>query len=174
MTTGIIALSFTKRAHEPGPVNRRLAHITDEVTHSLESTGEPAVVVAQSEIARALLRKPDAVVTEDDATKRDRYGHLYLDSDDVLTEAFIRFRSADITDVIIVAQPFLHLQLAQVMTKRAGFTVEYMSIPPVGFDTHADNLQWWTKGPLRFVAYLLIQAIGTVLRKNFHGIGERH
>ncbi|MNJ05097.1 hypothetical protein D3C73_1662060 [compost metagenome] len=44
----------------------------------------------------------------------------------------------------------------------------------IGFDSSRNNLQWWCRGPLRFLSYVAIQVTGKVIGKDFHGIGERH
>lgn len=172
-STGIVALSFAKRAVEPNPVNRKLAQLTDSVDDELQSGGELTVVVAQWEVALGMATPPYLIVTQADATNRDRNGKPYLDSQDVLNKAFNVFRAAGITSVIVVANRFLHKQAAERLVKKAGFEVDSYRGGDVGFDNSPLNLQWWCKGPIRFVSYLLIQAVGKVLHKNFHGIGEK-
>lgn len=173
MPTGIVALSFAKRAEEPNPVNKRLAQITDNVDDELQQGGEQTLVAAQWEIARGLPTPPYVVVTQADATNLDRNGKPYLDSQDVLNKAFEAFRAAGITDVIVVANPFLHLQAVRALVKKAGFNVMSYKVPWVGFDNNRLNLQWWCKGAIRLVVYTGIQVIGKLTKQNFHGIGEK-
>ncbi|MDB5180550.1 MAG: hypothetical protein JWO54_308 [Candidatus Saccharibacteria bacterium] len=173
MPIGIVALSYAKRAEEPNPVNVKLAQITDELDDFVQQTGESTVLVSQWEIARALPTQSSLIVTQDAATNLDRNGKLYLDSKDVLNKAFYVFRAYGITDVIVVANPFLHLQAAKSIVRKAGFDVMSYKVPSVGFDNSPLNLQWWCKGPIRFVIYLGIQVLGKLTKQNLHGIGEK-
>jgi|GEM_PF-1179678 len=174
MPTGIVALSFAKRAVEPNPVNIRIAQAADVVDDDIQQMGEPTIVVAQWEVARALpSNSVNLIVTQQDATNMDRNGKPYLDSQDVLNKAFPLFRAYGVTDVVVVANPFLHLQAAEALVRKAGFTVIKHRMPFVGFDKSPKNLQWWCRGPLRFMLYLAIQVIGTLTRQNLHGIGEK-
>jgi hypothetical protein len=173
MTTGIVALSYAKRAKEPNPVNVKLARITDAFDDEAQSIGEPTIVVAQWEIALALPAKPYLIVSQEDATGLDRGGKPYLSTQDVLDKAFEVFHDFGITDVIVVANPFIHLQGAKSIVKRAGFNVMNYKMPWVGFDNSPLNLQWWCKGPARTLIYAIIQAFGKMTKQNFHGIGEK-
>jgi hypothetical protein len=173
MPSGIVVLSYAKRAREPNPVNIRLARATDAIDDEAQQIGEQTILVAQWEVALALPTKPYLIVTQEDATNLDRNGKPYLDSQDVLDKAFEVFRNFDITDVIVVANPFFHLQAAQSRVKKAGFNVLKHKMPWVGFDNSPLNLQWWCKGPIRFMTYLGIQVLGKLTKQNFHGIGEK-
>jgi hypothetical protein len=173
MPIGIVALSFAKRAKEPNPVNVRLAEATERFDDEVQQVGELTLVVAQWEVALALPTQPMLTVTQQDATNEDRYGRYYLDSQDVLNKAFELFRKHGVTDVIVVANPFLHLQAAKQIVKRAGFNVMSYRMQSVGFDNSPLNVQWWCKGPIRFMAYLALQVIGKLTKQNFHGIWEK-
>lgn len=173
---GIVALSYAKRANEPNPVNKRLARATDNANDELQQGGVATVVVAQWEISLALqeLGAPaHFTVSLDAATQPARDGSLYLDSSDVLREAFAVFRELDITHVVVVANPFLHLAAVKAMVRKAGFTIIGYKVPWVGFDNSKENLQWWCKGPIRFITYLGLQVVGKLTKQNFHGIGEK-
>lgn len=173
MSVGIVALSFAKRAVEPNPVNIKLAEVADNFDEQAFQDDNPALMIAQWEVALALPYAAHLVVNQEDATKKDRNGKPYLDSEDVLEKAFIEFRKYGITDVIVVANPFLHLQAAQAIVKKAGFTVVKYKVPWVGFDNDQRSLQWWCKGPIRFIAYLAIQVVGKLTKQDFHGIWEK-
>jgi len=172
MTTGIVALSFAKRVEEPNPVNKKLAKATDWIDDELQQIGESTVVVAQWEIGLALESNMFYEVGPEDATVKGG-DKKYLDSQDVLNKAFEVFRSYKITDVVVVANPFLHKGAVESMVRKAGFNVVKTKIPWVGFDNSPLNLQWWCRGAVRFVSYLGLQAFGKVVRKDFHGIGEK-
>jgi hypothetical protein len=175
---GVIALSFAKYSEkkEPNPVNIKLANVVESIVDDIEAFGDDTFVVAQWEIARQLEwdnRPAQLVVTLWDASIKDG-GRRYLDSADVVRKAFTFFREQGITDVVIVANPFLHLSAVRKMVENAGFTViRDHKVPPVGFDRSADNLQWWCRGPFQLVAYLVLQVFGKLTRQNLHGFGER-
>ena len=173
MPIGIVALSFAKRAHEPNPVNVKLAEITEDLNDRIQQMGESTVVVSQWEVALALPTEPSLIVTQGDATNLARNGESYLDSQDVLNKAFELFDKLGITEVAVVANRFIHLQAAESLVKQSGFTVFKYGAPAVGFDDSPLNLQWWCKGPTRFVVYLGLQAIGKATSQNLHGIGEK-
>lgn len=175
---GIVGLSFGKHAVEPNPINQKLAEDLDrQAKHMVfvdgHFAGEKPVVIAQWEIAKASTYDDMTVVDQRDATNVDRGGKSYLDSQDVLNVAFAEWRAKRVTDVIVIAHPFLHKPAVEKMVRQAGFNVIKHRVPFPGFDNSPDALQWWCKGPIRFVAYLVIQVVGKVLNKNLHGIGEK-
>ena len=173
MTTGIVVLAFAKRAEEPSPVNIKLAQFADELDDFLQQMGEPTVVVAQWETALALPTQPRLIVTQKDATNMDRNGKPYLDTQDLLNKAFEVFHEFGVKDVAVVANRFLHKQAAEAIVRKAGFNVVGYGGGVLAFDKSPLNLQWWCKGPVRFVAYLGIQFVGKLTRQNLHGIGEK-
>ena len=177
MTTGVVALSFAKRSEleEPGPVNKLLGRATSAVTDELNAGGEDTISVIQWEIAKQLDKDGEEynlIVRPEDASVKPG-GRTYLDSADVLGIAFEVFRHYGVTDVVVVANKFIHLQAARRSVRSAGFRVMKSKLPWVGFDPSSKNLQWWTKGPVRFVAYLAIQVVGKLTRRSLNGIGER-
>jgi len=177
MATGVVVLSFAKRSEnkEPGPVNIKLARATATIVDDLTSMGEFAILVTQWEVAKQLAvdNEPTGyVVTPQDASIKPN-GQRYLESEDVLSRAYDEFRKYNIDEVIVVANKFLHLQAVQKSVRSAGFTVIKTSLPWVGFDPSSENLQWWTKGPIRFIAYLAILVVGKLTKHSFNGIGER-
>jgi len=177
MTTGVVALSFAKRSEkdEPGPVNIRLAKIVAAINDELQQGGEPTILVTQWEIARYLDahdEPTDFIVDQDDASIKPG-GKKYLDSGDVLRVAFAVFSHHKVTDVIVVANPFVHLWMVRGKVRAAGFTIMKTRVPWVGFDRSSQNLQWWTKGPIRLLVYTAIQVVGKLTNHTFNGIGER-
>ncbi len=192
MKIGIVALSFGKVSQHArfDLINYRLSSYT-AAAHELVTTKQPlgagdeaqytgdiqAVVVAQHEIARYLQEFHTfdvKVVTSAYATPKGN-GQLYLDTQDVINEAFRVFREEDVREVIVIAHPFLHAWLARRLVKQMGFiNHEFRVDRRIGFDSSQDNLQWWCRGPLRFLTYLAIQVAGKAIGKDFHGIGERH
>lgn len=173
MTTGIVVLSFAKRAEEPNPVNIKLAQFTDELDDYLQLMGETTIIAAQWEVALALTTHPHLVVTQKDATNVDRNGKLYLDTQNVLDKAFELFRERGTKNVAVVANRFLHKQATETLVRKAGFTVVKYGGGVISFDSSPLNLQWWCRGPVRFIAYLGIQIFGKITKRNLHGIGEK-
>lgn len=193
MKIGIVALSFGKPSEEAAsdPVNYRLStHVRaahDQVTRKRQFVlggmvmhvgGVKTVVVAQQEVAHYLGDFSQVhdltIITDANATPK-KNDHAYLDTQDVLNQAFRVFANEDVREVIVVAHPFLHAQAARRIVRQAGFIQHEFRIDDwVGFDSSQNNLQWWCRGPIRFLIYLAIQVVGKVIGKDFHGIGERH
>ena len=191
MKIGIVALSFGKvdRRTAVDPVNNALSSYVREAnnqiaTWSLTSQGDTrhsgyteTLVVAQHEIAAYLSGDPKLnlrIVTDAHATRKGS-GRVYLDSQDVLNEAFRIFRKEDIYEVIVIAHPFLHSWMVRQLVQQAGFIIHPFKVGrDVNFDSSRNNLQWWCRGRVRFLLYLMIQMTGRVIGKDFHGIGERH
>lgn len=189
MKIGIVALSFGKvsRQADFDPINHALSGFVIGAHQDVSSSrligegkrirGTETVIVAQHEIARYLTNRPELdlrIVTEAHATQKGG-GRFYLDTQDVLNEAFQVFRKENVREVIVIAQPFLHAWVARRFVEQAGFINHQFRVNRrIGFDSSRDNLQWWCRGPLRFLAYMTIQVIGRAVGRNFHGIGERH
>lgn len=174
MPIGIVVLAFAKRVREPNPVNMRLAEIANALDKWIAvNEGVRTIVVAQHEVVLALRNPPALVVTQTDATNVSRKGKPYLDTQDVLNKAFREFRANGVAKVAVVANDFLHRRAAESIVRQAGFEVMQYNAPKVGFDDSPLNLQWYCRGPIRFMAYLGIQVLGKVLKQNFHGIGEK-
>lgn len=192
MKIGIVALSFGKVSQQAGfdPINHALSGFVKEAHEDVVSwrlllkgrppkrtSGTQTVIVAQQEIARYLTNYPGLdlrIVTDAYATRKGN-GQIYLDTQDVINQAFRVFRQENIREVIVVAHPFLHAWLARRLVKQMGFiNHEFRVNRWIGFDSSRNNLQWWCRGPIRFLAYLAIQAVGKAAGKDLHGIGERH
>lgn len=189
MKIGIVALSFGKVSQQAAsdPINHILSEYVIRAHEDITSWrlviqgkrtgGTETVIVAQHEIARHLTDYPGLnlkIVTEAFATQKGS-GRFYLDTQDVLNEAFQVFRKENVREVIVVAHPFLHAWVARRFVKQAGFiNHEFRVNRGIGFDSSRNNLQWWCRGPLRFLAYMTLQVIGRTIGKDFHGIGERH
>jgi hypothetical protein len=194
MKIGIVALSFGKPSSRARYdfVNAHLstyAAVAHEIVTNKKLLGQDGdarysdnvqtVVVAQQEIAHFLSELHGdeiniRVVTDAHATHK-KSGRVYLDTQDVLNEAFRQFASEGVHEVIVIAHPFIHAWAARRLVKKAGFIEHQFRIDaPIGFDSSQDNLQWWCRGRLRFLAYLAIQAAGKAIGKDFHGIGEQY
>lgn len=146
---GIVAFSFGQRtpADEPNPCNRRLAAAVERLLI------EPAVVVAQWEVARGL---PAGLPAHVVGAESDRD---YLDTEQVWRRAVPALRTGGVDRVIAVAQPVLHRAKAHRLIRHSGFRVERRRIGWIGFDASRANTQWWTRGPLRLAVYAARQAL---------------
>lgn len=143
---GIIALSFGLGSQEPSPCNRRIAR---EVGKIFLKEEKPILLACQWEIARALPSDvPIAVVI-------GNHRGTYLDSQEVISRATDLFKEVGVDEVIMVAQPWLHLQKCRRLVRQAGFKVIRRRIGWIGF--YKDSLQWWTRGPLQLLAYAVLQ-----------------
>jgi hypothetical protein len=141
---GLVAYSFALGKTEPNPKNILLAEEVERTVKEETALGNEVAVVSQWEIAEALKIKPFHVVRQ----KED-----YLDSDMVTAEASEVFHQQGVTQVIVVANPFLHLWLCRSRVQKAGFEVIKKKIKKIGF--YKDSLQWWTRGPIRLIFYLI-------------------
>lgn len=146
----IVAFSFALRKgnQEPNPCNLKLAQ---EVLR-LRKDYPSSLVVAQWEVAKALGRLGH---TADHVISRPSDG-TYLDTNFVWREACEHLADAEIWQVVPVAQPFLQLTQVRRMIRRSPFALQVRRINRIGFDNSRDNSQWWTKGPVRLLAYALL------------------
>jgi len=92
---------------------------------------------------------------------------MYLDSEEITSQATPLFLRHGITKVIPVANPFLHLFKCKKLIRRAGFVSLSRRVGWVGF--YKNSLQWYTRGPIRLLAYAALQFLfgyhGKVIRK---------
>jgi hypothetical protein len=151
---GVVAFSFALRGEEaePGPSNVALARAVQTATAGIR---RPIVVVAQWEVARQLHRDgvPVDLVVE-------RQAGVYLDSDMVWQAARDTFATRGVTEVVAVAQPFLHLRWVRRIIRRHGYRVLPVPIAPIPFDPDPANRQWWTKSRSLLVLYALRKLLG--------------
>ena len=157
MRLGVIGLSFALRVgQEPNPCNVKLANEFERVICLLRSQGHDVASVAQWEIAISLTWFPLKVVNG------HRDGISYLDSDEVILQAKEVFEFwGGVDEVVIVANPFIHLQGARSKAKSFGLKVRKLAIRWIGFDKKSD--QWQTRGPVRAFVY----TVGRVLFGRF-------
>lgn len=177
---GIVAFSYGKRAerNEPNPCNTLLGDATVSAIDmtKLDYDHEPVVVV-QWEISKRIYQSfSDNVwyrvyvhhaVTKKNATAKSD-GRVYLDTADVWRVAKEIFEKAGVKEVVVIANPFLHLGAIKKMVRADGFTVIDWPMPTIGFDNDPRQLQWWCKGRLRFIAYGIF-----VKLTRLNGIGEK-
>lgn len=161
MRIGVIALSFALRVgREPNPCNVKLARETERVMDLLVTKGHQVIVVPQWEIALRLMSLSSVAAYS--VVQEHRIKGSYLDSDEVILQAKEMFEHCGgVDEVVIVANPFIHLQGARSKAKGFGLKVRKVSIRWIGFDKKSD--QWQTRGPLRAFVY----TVGRVLFGRF-------
>lgn len=148
MKIGIIGFSFALTKKEPNLCNVKLAEEVDKLRRRELDDGNEAFVAIQWEIAEALKdleTKPDYVVNQKKG--------IYLNSDMVMDEVAQVLRAWEITHVIVVANPFLHLAACRTLAKKLGFIILKRKINWIGFCK--DSLQWWTRNPMNFILYAI-------------------
>jgi hypothetical protein len=157
-TFAIVAFSFGLRAkaREPNPCNRRLARAVERITRLTAKESENILLISQWEVAKQL---------EADGVHVDRVIDMsprgdYLDSDEVWAQALAFLQGRHVARVVPVAQPFLQIHKVCKLIRKSGLPLERKRIGWVGFDSSPANTQWWTKGPMRLLAYAFMQALG--------------
>lgn len=151
---GIVAFSFALREAplEPNPANAALA---SETVAAVERQPCRTFVVAQWEVARALERSGHPA----DHVVRPSGDGRYLDSTAVWREAAAILTEQGISAALPVAKPGLHLLRVRSLVRTSGFRLVRTPIGKVPYDRSPLNHQWWTKGPLRLLAYSVRQAL---------------
>jgi hypothetical protein len=149
---GLVVFSFALRHQEPSPCNIRLAKSVERIAAT-----EQLTIAAQWEVARAL-RADGFTVTISVEPPADG---SYLGSEEVWEEAKALFDTLGITEVIPVANPFLHLWKVRKLIEDDGFTVINKRVGWIGFDSSPQNIQWWCRGPLRLTLYAIRQKLSS-------------
>lgn len=156
MARGMVAWSFALAGKEPNPCNALLGiEAYRLLKEEQKNTGEEVVLVAQWEVAaafREIIGFSAAYVVE-----KHRLDGEYLDSEEVMAQAAAIFRDHGITEVIPVANPFLHLFACHRIIRESGLTPIKRKVRWIGF--YKDSLQWWTRGPIRCLAYAVMQKL---------------
>ena len=146
---GLVALSFASSENEPNPCNARLARDTRYIVNTEK---EEVVTVVQWEIARALKSVPITHIVE-----KHRQEGAYLDSDEVMAQAAEVFRERGVTEVIPVANPFLHLTKCRALIRKEGFVPVKRKIGRIGF--YRESSAWWCRGPFHLLLYAVLQKL---------------
>jgi hypothetical protein len=157
-TVAIVAFSFGLRARdqEPNPCNRRLAHAVERITRQCENESINFLIVSQWGVAKQL---EDDGVHVDKIISASPRGY-YLDSNEVWAQAIVFLQDRHVTRVIPVVHPFLQMHKVCKLIRKSDLPLERKEIGWIGFDSSPANTQWWTKGPMRLLAYALMQALG--------------
>lgn len=147
---GIIGFACGLREEEPNPSNIALAKVVHWIVVDVEEFGSVPIVVTQWEITKALI---ELLNYEVDLSVELRADGTYLDSKGVWEEAKAEFVREGVTQVIIVAQPFLHLPSLKKMVKDDGFEVIEFKVGPIPFDNSDLNTQPWTRSKIALTKY---------------------
>ena len=115
----IVGFSFALVENEPNICNINLAGEIKRIARIKRSQGYEVYIVSQWEISKVLEKtenfKPKFTVYRDD--------EKYLSSDDVVNKSLSYLKEKNVKDIIIVANPFIHLFVCRRLFKEAGFTV---------------------------------------------------
>ena len=154
---GIVGFAFGLREEEPNPSNTALAVVVQEVSDYAELNECVPIVVTQWEITKALKERFDfdvdlSVEQYDDGT--------YLDSRGVWEDAKARFVYEGVTQVFIIAQPFLHLPSLKKMVKDDGYEVLEYKIAAIPFDNTDLNTKPWTRSKTALAIYAAKSLLG--------------
>ncbi|OGL87857.1 hypothetical protein A3I42_03115 [Candidatus Uhrbacteria bacterium RIFCSPLOWO2_02_FULL_49_11] len=148
----IFGFSFGgSQKYGPGAANRALGRRIDEVAYKYPKD----FVVVQSPLEQCVTIAPDFVIPLE----------KYINSEEVIKRALDIFQENDLGKIRLVAHPFLHRIQCMRLLRRYGFDVEIVPTGWVPFDQHSDG--WWTRGPLRLIAYAILTLFG------LHGLGYR-
>lgn len=145
---GIIALSWGLGGKED-PCNHRLAREVDRFVQEELECGRRVVVIAQAEVARHMLTKPDLVISA-----HRRKGE-YLGSEEVVAQATEFLQTWWVDEIVVVANPFLHLAKCRKLVRVEGFTIIDRKIGRIGFYCH--DRQFLPRSPIHTVLYGLGQ-----------------
>lgn len=162
MARGMVAWSSgsgSKSAKkEQNPCNVSLALEAYRIfTEEQQNTGDKVIMVAQWEVAAGLRAALGLHLYAPYVVEKHRQTGEYLDSREVMAQAADIFRGCGITEVIVVANPFLHLYACRQIVHEFGFTPIKRKVRWIGFCK--DSLQWWTRGPIRCLAYSVMQKL---------------
>ena len=158
---GIIGFAFgQQKKYEAGPSNEQIAIVARYVLSEEENEGAEVFLSEQWEVAvystEELSLPPDFWVS----TFRDSETH-YINTKGVLDRSLEYFQSEGVTRVIMIAHPFhlvfIRLLIAARLWKVEGVRLDWSYVKELSYipyDKSAGNVQWWTRGPFVFTAYL--------------------
>lgn len=167
MRIGVIGLSFALREEkEPNPCNMKLAREFERIVALEKAEGHNVFGVIQWEIALAPIARKIRIYNVKFVVERHRDGVSYLDTDEVLLQSKNIFKGlGGVDEVVVIANPWVHLQGARFRAKAYGFKVRKRRIRWIGFDKL--STQWWTRGPVQAFVYTVGRAIGQVFGRRF-------
>lgn len=159
---GLLAFSFGSdlKENEPSNCNLRLCLAVQEIVLAEREKGNEVITVVQWEIGQNGI--PDTTI----AKVIDEPGpDVVTDSSWVVDEATPIFHQNGITDVIVVANQFLHRFSCFRLVQKAGFRPVKRRHMWIGF--YPQSRTWWTRGPIHLLVYAFCQALFGY-RGNYH------
>jgi len=148
---------------EPNISNQALASNIIEVSEYVDLHGSESFIASQWEITKALRILFD---TSPDFSVELLEDGTYLDSKTVWAEMKkavaldVEKNGVPITQVVIVAQPFLHLPTLKQMVHDDGFDIIDYPMGKVPFDNSPENTQPWTRSKFALFIYAIKSALG--------------
>lgn len=147
---GILGFAEGLRVIEPNPSNIAIAGGVVQAVDYVESCGSVPIVVTQWEVTIALKELFDF---DADMSVELRADGKYRDSRGVWEEAKPEFVREGVTQVIIIAQPYLHLPSLKRMVRADGYEVIEYKFGPIPFDDSDLNTQPWTRNKVAYTKY---------------------
>ncbi|MAU34180.1 hypothetical protein CL689_05905 [Candidatus Saccharibacteria bacterium] len=162
---GIIALAFGLHKDEAGPSNEAIFEVASNIKQQLPG----ALLASQWEVNLAANDGDVDFVVSSQATRE------YITTKEAIDRCLEEFMAAGVTRVVIVAHP-LHLQIIRTFVDLGWWSLGGMEMDEqfnklmrsVPYDRDPGNLQPWTRGPIRFVTYLM-----KVLVTKRHGLATQ-
>ena len=154
MPIGIIACAFgQQQTNTAGPSNEAIGQVALRIKEEID-----AVISTQWEV-EAYLRTIGA--SADNLVSTYGAQDHYITTEQVFTRSLAFFEKAGVSEAVIVAQP-MHLMAIRLVAKGwiADSGVQFISgyshlMRQIPFDRSEGNVQKWTRGPIRFGAYLV-------------------
>jgi len=158
---GIIAFAFGQQVTQTaGPSNDAIAKVTLEVKDQERNDGHPVLLVTQWEVALSCIERfepPDLAVSAYDDPSTN-----YLTTKEVLDLGLQYFQSRGVRRVILIAHPLHMLLIRTLLTAKAWKVGNAMidwsygdRMSTIPYDKSSGNRQWWTRGPVSFLWYVL-------------------
>lgn len=154
---GVIAFAFgqTENQSATGPSNQAIAQVAKRIC---EMERKQVNITAQWETSAPLTTLG---VDHYQVSHFEQETH-YVSTKEALDASLKYFRQQGVDEVIFVAHPF-HLKIIRLLIdigvwKLPGFTVNRrydLLMRGISYDQSSENIQWWTRGPLVFVTYLV-------------------
>lgn len=154
MPVGIIACAFGQQStNTAGPSNEAIGRIARQIK---QATG--GLISTQWEVDAYLQSVGDHADHLVSAFGTDSH---YVTTEQVFDSSLAFFKTTNVTEVIIIAQP-MHLKVIRLVMNgwvhdsNVRFSRRYDHLMrQIPFDRSPGNQQGWTQGPIRFGAYLV-------------------
>lgn len=158
---GVIAFAFGQQGEEkypqPGPSNEAIRNAAWGIYSAEVQDGNQPMIAAQWETSLGL---PSTYINLL-VSRFENRDTDYVSTKYVLDKSIAFFKEHGVKRVIFVAHP-LHLFFINLLVKTGIWKVDGMKIDhqydkvmkTVPYDRSPGNVQWWTRNPVAFVAYM--------------------